>query len=181
MPEATKAATILIATSHQAHIRAKQGDEKTMLCNCTVVIVFAAFFIEANLTHIIEQMGLENRMKRFFKPRGDLENFHPGLQQKLGWFYNYFVAQSKATAKEGVNKEEFKEELERSFPGFYKIYEFRNKISHGGIDASIANVRNAEILRVQAKAIVNELFEIAAKHGPPISRTIPYEIAIASE
>ena len=181
MPEATKAATILIATSYQAQNRAKEGDDATMLCNCTVVIVFAAFFIEANLAHIIDRMNMTNKMKQFFTNRKDLENFHPGMQQKLGWFYNYFVNESKAKRPSDLRTKEFKEDLERSFPGFSKIYDFRNKVSHGGIDTTMTNLNNAEQLRIQAKSIVNKLFEIAEQYVPPIPRTITYEVAVTSE
>lgn len=44
MPEGSEDATILIATSWQALKRAKAGDERTMITNCAVVIVFAGFF-----------------------------------------------------------------------------------------------------------------------------------------
>jgi len=57
MPEATEDAVFLIATSYQALGRASVGDDETMTCNCTVVLVFAAFFIEANLSHIIKERG----------------------------------------------------------------------------------------------------------------------------
>src|SRR5262245_43722618 len=86
MPEGSVDATILLATSWQALKRAKNGDERTMLCNCTVVVVFAAFFIEANLNHIVEEMGKTNEMLQF------LGNRNAGLQHKLAWFYNNFVA-----------------------------------------------------------------------------------------
>jgi hypothetical protein len=46
MPEGTPAATILIATTHQAHNRTKEGENRIMLCNCTVVMVFAAYLLK---------------------------------------------------------------------------------------------------------------------------------------
>lgn len=52
MPEASKDATLIIATSWQALNRAETGDERTMICNCTVMIVFAAFYIETNLMSV---------------------------------------------------------------------------------------------------------------------------------
>ena len=57
MPEGSLDATILIATSWQALKRAKGGDERTMITNCTIVIVFASFFIEANLNRIIRPLA----------------------------------------------------------------------------------------------------------------------------
>jgi len=47
MPEVTPDATLIIATSWQALSRAETGDERASICNCTVIIVFAAFFTVA--------------------------------------------------------------------------------------------------------------------------------------
>ncbi len=90
MPEGTKDASVLIATSWQALGRARDGSESTILCNCTVVLIFAAFYIEANLNHIIEELGKTKDVEQFFNTK------FTGLQNKLGWFYNSFVARSVA-------------------------------------------------------------------------------------
>jgi hypothetical protein len=66
MPESTSDASILIAISHQAQNRARLGDRFTILCDCTVMIVFAGYFIEANLNHIIEVMGKEKEVLEFW-------------------------------------------------------------------------------------------------------------------
>ena len=89
MPEATEDAVFLIATSFQALERAKAGYEETMICNCTVVLVFAAFFIEANLSHIIAEIGESKAMNK------SLDSKNPGLYPKLTWFYNEHIRQDK--------------------------------------------------------------------------------------
>ena len=172
MPEGSVDATILLATSWQALKRAKSGDERTMICNCTIVVVFAAFFIEANLNHIIEKMGKTTEMLQF------LGNANSGLQHKLAWFYNRFVARPKAVSKRQMYKNGIDRKLRRRFPGFYEIYDFRNNISHGIIDRHTANLGDAKRLRVSAKAIVDELFQISEKAGYQIPRSVTYEVAI---
>jgi len=172
MPETSVDATILIATSWQALKRAEYGNDTTMICDCTVVIVFAAFFIEANLNKIIEEMNKTKEMLDFFDHRPI------GLQNKLAWFYNRFVEQSKATKREQLRSKIFPMLNER-FPGFSRINNFRNDIAHGKIDRTCANLREAENLRNNAKKIVNNLFEIAEDAGYNIDRGITYEIAIS--
>ena len=167
MPEATDDAAILIATSWQALNRAENGDERTMICNCTIVIVFACFFIEANLNHIIDIMNKTEDMKQFLHKRD------PGLQGKLAWFYNCYDRVPKT-----CDKKKLYEELRTRFPGFNEINQFRNDISHGKIVRS--NLDNAESLRKKAKAIVDELFKIAEQADCKISRPITYETAITS-
>jgi hypothetical protein len=174
MPEGSEDATILIATSWQALKRAENGDERTMTCNCTVVIVFAAFFIEANLNHIVETMKKTKEMSRF------LGNPYSGLQDKLAWFYNCYVARSKAAGRRQMYQNGIERKLRRKFPGFNEIYMFRNNISHGVIDRRIANINDAKRLRMKAKSIVDELFKIVARVGYEIPRSVTYEVAITS-
>ena len=64
MPEATADAAILIAASYQAMNRAAAGDPGTQLCDCTVTVAFAGFYIEASLNHLIAQLGRENDLKQ---------------------------------------------------------------------------------------------------------------------
>ena len=173
MPEATEDAVFLIATSWQALGRASHGDERTMTCNCTVVLVFAAFFIEANLTHIINEMG-DSREMKVFVGRG-------GLYPKLGWFYNKFVKDRKVTSKDDLFKDDFRRELFERFPGLEEIKRFRNGVAHGEIDKSLANRDDAKTLRDQAKVIVTDLFEIAEGEGHQIERVMTYERVISSD
>ena len=65
MPEVSKNAAILIATSFQALNRAKAGDATTMLCNCTITVLFAGFFIEENLDEIVKKMHVMHEIKIF--------------------------------------------------------------------------------------------------------------------
>jgi hypothetical protein len=169
MAEATQDATLLIATSWQALGRAETGDERTIICNCTVSIVFAGFFIEANLNHIIEEMNETEAMNQY------LRKDRPGLQGKLAWFYSSHIAESQYT-----DKREIYLKLRDHFPGFGEIYDFRNSISHGVIDRAKANPDDAKRLREMAKTIVDELFEAAKRAGHDIHRGVTYEVAIAS-
>ena len=169
MPEASSDATIIIATSWQALARAETGDERTIISNCTVIIVFAAFYIEANLNHIIETMGRKYEMMEYY-------GYRSGLQDKLAWFYIRFCAEDKL-----ISKREAYSEIRHRFPGFDEIYSFRNSVSHGVVDRSLANLEDAKKLRTQAKATVNDLFDIAKEAGYEIPRGITYEAAISSE
>jgi len=173
MPESTDAATILIATSWQALGRAETGDRRASICNCTVLIVFAAFFLEANLNHVIRSMGKREEMRNFLKIKK--RKAQPGLQDKLAWFYNAYIARSKTT-----NKKELYRRMRRKWRGFNQLYEFRNKVAHGEVDRSMANLGDAKRLRALAKAIVTELFTIAAREGHDIPRGVTYEAAITA-
>jgi hypothetical protein len=65
MPEATADAAILIAASYQAMNRAAAGDPRTQLCDCTVTVAFAGFYIEANLNHVIAELGRESDSSKY--------------------------------------------------------------------------------------------------------------------
>ncbi len=143
MPEISKDASILIAISWQALKRAKMDNHLTEISDCIVALVFAGFFIEANLTQIIETLGKEQEMNNFLKKK------HPGLQDKMAWFYNSYFAQTKLTSRKGI--EEWYKILPIEFPGFDELVIFCNDISHGIINPSIANYEDAEHLCVFAK------------------------------
>ncbi|MFN8411086.1 MAG: hypothetical protein U0Z26_01725 [Anaerolineales bacterium] len=161
MPEGTPDASILIATSHQALSRVIQDNKDTIVCDSTIVILFSAFFIEANLNHI----------RTILDQKGEMG----GLQPKLKWFYNEYIEALPPKAKNTSEK------LEKEFPGFKKIQKFRNKISHGEIDLSLANRKDAEDLRQKAKDIVNKLYKtIEDKTNIKIHRDITYINAISS-
>ena len=175
MAEVSRDATILLAISWQALQRAKIQGDSTKVTNCVAVIVFAAFYIEANLNHIIKVMNQTNNMAKF------LDNQNAGLQDKLGWFYNCYIARKKANNKKQMYKKNIVRKLRRKFPGFTKIYKFRNNISHGIVDMSIANLREAQELRMMAKSIVDDLFEIAKKANSEIPRNVDYVDAISDK
>jgi hypothetical protein len=69
-----------IAISWQALHRALAGDPRTQECDSAVVIVFAGFYLEADLNDLIHRLGRENDMRAFLRRR------HPGVQDKLAWF-----------------------------------------------------------------------------------------------
>jgi len=168
MPEVTSDATLIIATSWQALGRAETGDERAGICNCTVMIVFAAFFIEANLNQFIEKAAGKGAAGH---PPGE----HDGLTKKLAWVYNSFVAKAVVTDPKELNAS-----LETEFPGVEEIRNFRNDVAHGIINRPTATLDNAKRLRLRAKQIVDHLLEIAKKNGIPVDRGVEYEMAIST-
>ena len=175
MPEVSRDATILIATSWQALTRAIGQSRDTLLCDCTIVILFAGFFIEANLNDLIERLGQEHQMTAFLN-----NNPHPGLQDKLAWFYNEYVARRKARNKSELVKNRIYRKIRRKFPGFAELYRFRNDISHGVINRTAGSLEKTKKLRQHAKVMVESLFDIAGKAGHHIERRTTYWEAIAS-
>ena len=172
MPEGGRHAPVLIATSWQALNRALTEGPETRLCNCTVVVLFAGFYLEANLNHIAEQLHLEAQMKRLLNQK------HPGLQDKLAWFYNEFVAPSKAANRTALFESGITGKLRRRFPGFARLYRFRNDLSHGVVNKSARSIAEAKRLREQAKQIASELFGILEKRGYEVRRDMTYYEAI---
>ena len=174
MPEGSKDAAILIATSWQALNRVISGNKQTKLTDCTVVILFASFFIEANLNYIVEETSLYPEMRNFLNKR------YPGIQDKLGWYYNRFVARSKANNRNQLYRNGIKRKIRRKFPGFASLYKFRNDISHGVINQTANSLSETLQLRSQAKEIVASLFEISERNGYSVDRIITYDDAILS-
>jgi len=184
MAEGTPDAMILISISWQALKRLELGQvlkglgrgfEETEVCDCAIVLLFAGFFIEANLNYIIEELNQANQMKKFLNNKK-----YPGLQDKLAWFYNEYVSRVKEDNL-AENKKELYKKLRRKFRGFSKIYKFRNDISHGVVDKSVTNPECAKILRQQAKIMVEKLFEIVKnKTGHDLQRNTDYQTAINS-
>lgn len=168
MPEVTADATFILATSWQALGRAETGDERARVCNCTVIIVFAAFYIEANLNHFIDKAAA---LPELPPPPGE----DKGLQRKLGWLYNSFIAASPVT-----DLADLESKLEEEFPGFQRIRRFRNNVSHGVIDRSVATLDVAKELRKSAKAIVERIIAVGRDRGLDIEPSVEYEMAIAS-
>ncbi len=173
MAEGSKDAMILITTSWQALGRAIQGNPATMMCDCTVVTLFAGFFIEANLNYIVENLHMKKEMIAFLN-----NNRFPGLQDKLAWFYNKFVARDKAKTKKELFDKGIKSKLRRHYLGFAMLYRFRNDLSHGEINDTARSLAKVVELRQQAKNIVDDLFAAAGRAGYTISRDITYQKAI---
>jgi hypothetical protein len=174
MPEGTREASVLIATSYQALNRELAGSRETRIADCTVLILFAGFYIEATLNYIANKTGKSKEMASF------LGRPYPGMQDKLGWFYNEFIARSKASTKKQLYDNGIEQKLRRKFPGFARLYRFRNDISHGKINASATSVATAKVLRRRAKNLVGLLYAIPSRKGYKVPRLITYRAAIAS-
>lgn len=175
MPEAGRHAPILIATSWQALGRAVNEGPDTLICNCTVVVLFAGFYVEANLNHIVDRLRLRGRLTAFANGKR-----HAGLQDKLAWFYNDFVARTAAPDLRTAKRHGIYRKIRRRFPGFAQLYRFRNDISHGVINKSGRSLARAQRLRGQAKGIVSDLFAVLERRGHRIRRRTTYFRAIRS-
>jgi len=173
MAEGNKDAMILITTSWQALGRALLAIPETQICDCTVVTLFAGFFIEANLNFIIGKLHMKKEMISFLN-----SNRYPGLQDKLAWFYNKFVAKFEAKTKKELFGNGIKSKLRRRYPGFAVLYRFRNDLSHGIINNTARSLPKVVELRQQAKNIVDDLFDVVIRAGYHISRDVDYQKAI---
>jgi hypothetical protein len=173
MAEGSKDAMILITTSWQALGRAIQNNPETIICDCSVVTLFAGFFIEANLNYIVEELHVKKEMVAFLN-----NNRFPGLQDKLAWFYNKYIARGKAKTKKELFDNRIKSKLRRHYPGFATLYRFRNDLSHGVINDTARSIQKVIELRQQAKNIVDDLYDVIASAGYTISRDITYQKAI---
>lgn len=163
---------ILIAISWQALNRALSGDARTQLCDNTVVILFAGFYVEANLNDVVQRLGRKADMLAF------LQRPYPGLQDKLAWFYNEYVARSKARNRAELYRRGIPSKLRRRFPGFAELYRFRNDLAHGVVNSSAKSLQTTQRVRQQAKDIVKSLFHIAADHGHVLKPSTDYYKAI---
>jgi hypothetical protein len=173
MAEGSRQAAILIATSFQAMNRAAQGRRDTLVSDATVMILFAGFYIEATLNYMAEATGNAQAMANF------LEKPYPGLQDKLGWFYNTFVATKKASNRRQLYQRKIEAKLRRRYPGFAELYKFRNDISHGQVNKCAGSMPTASRLRNSAKHIVAALYQATSKAGYHVPRIMTYQEAIA--
>jgi len=174
MPEGSKQAAILIATSFQAMNRAARGSQDTLVSDATVMILFACFYIEATLNYIADFTGNAPAMAKF------LEKPYPGMQDKLAWFYNKFVARKKAPDRKHLYDSEIKTKLRRKYPGFAELHNFRNDISHGQVNKCAASMATANRLRQNAKDLVAALYDAASKGGVEVPRITTYNEAVTS-
>jgi hypothetical protein len=173
MAEGSKDAMILITTSYQALSRASFGHPATIICDSTVTTLFASFFIEANLNYIVDKLHLKKEMIAFLDNKQ-----YPGLQYKLAWFYNKFIAKVKAKTRKELFDNEIESKLRRRYPGFATLYRFRNDLSHGVINDTARSFPKVVKLRQQAKDIVDDLFNVVSRAGYSIPRDVTYQKAI---
>jgi len=171
MPEATYDATFLVTISHQAMQRACDGDQLTQPFDCIVVIIFAGFYIEANLNYIIKNIGRNKDLYKYFN-RQNL-----GLGQKLAWFYNEYIARKKAEKVEDLGKNGLNiyRKMSKKFHGIGEIRRYRNLISHGKVDTIGLNILTADHLRQRAIDITNDLYKIAKSNGFEMKRLVSFE------
>ncbi len=177
MPEGSKDAAILIAVSYQALNRALSNNELTRLTDCTVLILFAGFYVEATLNYIFESTGRD--IKDFpisFYNRKRKPN--PGMRDKLAWFYNEFIEELRAENWEEIGKKNIYDKIDKCFPGFSELCTFRNDISHGRVNDTAKDLQISKKLREQAKDIVNKLYEVLENRGITIKRVETYQEAI---
>src|SRR3972149_7536449 len=144
MPEGSKQAAILIATSFQAMNRAAQGRKDTLVSDATVMTLFAGFYTEAPLNYIADFTGNAPAMTDFLKKP------YPGMQDKLAWFYNTYVARQKVPNRGQLYARGIEAKLRRKYPGFAELYKFRNDISHGQVNKCAASMPTAHRLRKRA-------------------------------
>ena len=176
MPESTDNAMILITISYQALLRAKKPNNDDVIADCTVAILFAAYFIEANINYLIEFLGRKQEVNKFYNNNNPDRQGTFGLLKKLAWFYNSFLEPNEEDKKE---KKILYQKTKSKFLGLAEILNFRDNTSHGDISPIIANVKYAETLRNHAKDIVSILFSITReKTGKKIPRVIRYSDAI---
>lgn len=136
------------------------------------MILFAGFYIEATLNYLRDRTRKRASMRKFLRKR------YPGMQDKLAWFYNEFIARAKAPTKEALYKRGIKSKLRRKFPGFAELHRFRNDISHGEVNRCAASLATAQRLRQNAKDLVAELYSYTARAGFEVPRIVTYQDAI---
>lgn len=179
MSEGSDHAAILIATSYQALNRAIQGNQDTLITDCTVLILFAGFYVEATLNYIFEYTDKNIQAfpvnKKYNHGKSNI-----GLKDKLAWFYNEFINETKASTWKELRERNINVKLAQMFSGFSELHRFRNDISHGRINECAKSLATAQMLRQQAKDLVNQLYAIMATKGYTVPRLITYKDAIAS-
>lgn len=179
MSEGSDHAAILIAVSYQALQRAIREDQNTILADCTVLILFAGFYVEATLNHILESINSDIRSFPMSVTISRGKN-NIGLQDKLAWFYNEFVEEHKFSYWNDLRGSSIQSKLGELFPGFQELLSFRNDIAHGVISDIARSLDKSEQLRQQAKDIARKLYEISEINGYKVPRLISYQDAIRS-
>jgi hypothetical protein len=179
MSEGSEHAAILIATSYQALNRAIQANPETLITDCTVLILFAGFYVEATLNHIFDSTNknIEAFPISQTNPHG---KSYPGMKDKLTWFYNEFIEDNRATSWNKIREDRIAEKAINMFPGFSELHDFRNDISHGIVNESAKSLATAQNLRQNAKDIVGRLYAITSEKGYIVPRLVTYRDAIAT-
>ncbi len=174
MAEVSDNAAIFIATSFQAMERAKFGiPPDSVTVNLMIALVFLGFYLEENLDVIITRLNRNDELREFYNDKKGKKKF--GLLSKFVWFYNSYIATSKLEKSSNSFMDDLVINLEVRFPGFEKIYTFRNPVSHGKIKHSLS-IPDVYSFRESAKAITSDLLEIVnQKEGVLIEKNINYK------
>jgi len=114
--EGSDDAAILIATSFQALRRAAQSNPDTLVTDCTILILFAGYYVEATLNHIFESTEKKKRIEAFpIHKAASHGKTNIGLRDKLAWFYNEFIETNPASNWREINRNGIDNKLEENF------------------------------------------------------------------
>lgn len=174
MSEGNHDAAFLIAVSYQALIRAIENNPGTPAADCTVLILFAGYYVEATLNHIFS--SLEKDIKAFAYNKISKAS---GMNDKLMLFYNEFIEDNKATNWKELRDRKLDTKLNEMFPSYSELRAFRNDISHGKINGMANSLDKALELRQQAKDLTGRFYAITAEKGYNVQRLTTYREAIA--
>jgi hypothetical protein len=179
MSEGSKDAAILIAVSYQALMRALENDEERLFTDCTVMLLFAGYYVEASLNYILDTTGKDIKA---FPVSANCSHGKSilGLYHKLSFFYNEFISNSRVSNWADLQRNIGEQLLDKTFPGYGALRDFRNDVSHGVINLSALDFEVAKSIRLQAKALVNHLYKVTEAKGYTIERLTTYKKAIAA-
>jgi hypothetical protein len=179
MAEGNPDTAILVAISFQAMQRLKHlPREDTRVADTTVMLFFAAVYLEGTVDYIVGAYGKKRSMFKFLYPRGRGRHQHPGLKQKLAWLHNACIAQDgdRCNSRSMLTYRKIGARLRYMFPGFRKLNDFRNTVGHGRVlEVSFGE---ALALRKETKATVDRLYDAAEDEwSKPIERITTYRAA----
>jgi len=96
MAEVSENAAMLITVSFQALQWAEIDlPPKSKPINLMVSLLFLAFYLEQNIDVIIQWLNKKAELEKFNNNKTGL-----GLQNKFGWFYNYYVVPDNFRVKQ---------------------------------------------------------------------------------
>jgi hypothetical protein len=184
MAEGNPDTAILVAISFQAMQRLKRQSEETRVADTTVMLLFAALYLEGTIDYIVSFSGKNRRMITFLNPlpkskkksKKRRRRFLPGLRLKLTWFHNECIAANRCPGRVSL-KPKIGSRLRRMFPDFRVLNAFRDSVAHGHIHE--IDPARAKDIRGERKDVVNRLYDAAeAKWGTHVDRITTYDAAI---
>jgi hypothetical protein len=177
MAEGNPDTAILVAISFQAMSRLDRlAREATRVADTTVMLFFAAVYLEGTLDYIVSFSGKKRRMLKFLYPKKRRRYSRPGLQQKLAWFHNECIAVERCPDRASLTNRKIGARLRFLFPGFGRLKAFRNAVAHGHIEE--VDLSMARKLRDGVKTVVDRLYDAAEQEwGRKIDRITTYDAA----